>query len=60
MKGNIMDVTLWDATEADKDFLYALNRAAYQHFVIQQFGEWNEEWQQSHILIKNGFERNIA
>ncbi len=52
MKGNMMHVTLRDATENDKEFLYALNRAAYQQVVIQQFGKWDDEWQQAYFNQK--------
>jgi ribosomal protein S18 acetylase RimI-like enzyme len=40
------------ATEEDKEFLYALNRSAYQDVVIRQFGTWDERWQRQYFEEK--------
>lgn len=46
---NSMNITLRQATEDDKEFLYILNRAAMHPVVIQQFGQWDEQWQRTHF-----------
>ncbi|MEM7349356.1 MAG: GNAT family N-acetyltransferase [Acidobacteriota bacterium] len=40
------------ATAGDKDFLFALNRAAYEDVVREQFGQWDEAWQRQHFEHK--------
>jgi len=40
---------LRDVTEADRDWLYDLNRAAMRDYVIQTWGAWDEVFQRSHF-----------
>ena len=40
-----MDTTRRPSTEDDKDFLFALARAAYTDVVTRQFGYWDEQYQ---------------
>ena len=44
--------TTRQATAEDKEFLYVLNRAAYEDVVRKQFGHWDEAWQQQHFEEK--------
>ena len=47
-----MRLSFRQATDADKSFLCALNRLAYEDVVLQQFGEWDEEFQTRHFEEK--------
>lgn len=47
-----MQFTTRRARTKDKDFLYALNRSAYQDLVIRQFGTWDEHWQRQYFEEK--------
>jgi ribosomal protein S18 acetylase RimI-like enzyme len=47
-----MEFTTRIAGEEDKEFLYALNRAAYQDVVTRQFGTWDESWQRQYFEEK--------
>ena len=44
--------TTRQATPEDKEFLYCLNRAAYEDLVRKQFGEWDEAWQRQYFERK--------
>lgn len=44
--------TTRQATAEDKEFLYGLNRAAYEDVVREQFGQWDEAWQRQHFEEK--------
>lgn len=44
--------TTRQATPDDKEFLYALNRAAYTDLVRRQFGAWDDAWQRSYFEKK--------
>lgn len=44
--------TTRQATNEDKEFLYILNRAAYEDVVRRQFGQWNEAWHRWHFEVK--------
>jgi GNAT superfamily N-acetyltransferase len=41
--------TTRQATAEDKEFLYVVNRAAYEDVVRKQFGQWDEAWQRQHF-----------
>ena len=47
-----MNWTTRQATAEDKEFLYSLNRAAYEDVVRRQFGEWDDAWQRQHLEDK--------
>lgn len=47
-----MNWTTRQATAEDKEFLYVLNRAAYEDAVQRQFGQWDEAWQRQHFEEK--------
>ena len=47
-----MSLTTRAASEADKKFLYELNRLAYEDVVVKQFGEWDEQWQRNYFEDK--------
>jgi ribosomal protein S18 acetylase RimI-like enzyme len=40
-----MNITLRTATEEDADFLFQLQRATMQAYVVQTWGEWDDAWQ---------------
>jgi ribosomal protein S18 acetylase RimI-like enzyme len=44
--------TTRQATPEDKEYLYSLNRAAYEDVVRRQFGEWDEAWQRQYFEKK--------
>ncbi len=47
-----MNWTTRQATAEDREFLYVLNRAAYEDVVRKQFGQWDESWQRRHFEKK--------
>jgi ribosomal protein S18 acetylase RimI-like enzyme len=51
---NVMDYKLISAKEYDKDWLYNLNKLCYKNVVTQQFGEWNENYQNDSFNNKWG------
>jgi GNAT superfamily N-acetyltransferase len=44
-----MNVLLKKATDKDKEFLRNLNRIVYEEAVIEQFGRWDDVWQNSYF-----------
>ncbi len=48
--------TTRQATAEDREFLYVLNRSAYEDVVRKQFGQWDEAWQRQHFEKKWGSE----
>ncbi len=45
------------ATEADRDWLYELNRAAMRDYVVATWGEWNETFQRERFASSFAPER---
>jgi len=45
----MMEITKRPAKESDKDFIYRLNRIAYEDVVTKQFGQWDDEWQRNYF-----------
>ena len=48
----LVNWTTRQAIAEDKEFLYSLNRAAYEDVVRRQFGEWNDLWQRHYFEKK--------
>jgi GNAT superfamily N-acetyltransferase len=49
---NTVNWTTRPATVEDKEFLYVLNRAAYEEVVRKQYGQWDEACQWQHFEEK--------
>jgi ribosomal protein S18 acetylase RimI-like enzyme len=47
-----MEFTTRRAREADKEFVYTLNRTVYHDLVIRQFGKWDNRWQRQYFEEK--------
>ncbi len=41
------NLTYRNATQEDAEFLYMLHRATLRDYVVQTWGEWDEDWQQT-------------